>query len=319
MHIVIYGVGRSGTKAVQLYLSYLFAKRDGNVWINYEPYFWLDRKTKAVSFEGFYHHTHSPHFAQRADELPKRNIRFLNKLTRHSGNIVTKFIRGNGRINAINEIFRPDHTLVIIRDLYQVLHSVMKTEWDFWSVGWEYLLDWEAFVEEIRRKEIIENLDWCLPQIHDRMDQNAFYWYTMNVAALKSDKNYFWLHYRDINKIEEVARAIFNVQQLEEPFRSPKFSGEFLHRNYPLKSQEHTNFRSHILNQVLYKSQLFKNYGWFLASRDIGSSAHINKDYFLTEEKTIGTSIVIQKRDLYEYFIQDIEKRFDKVIQSRQG
>ena len=52
-HILIYGVGRSGTKAIQLYLSYLIALQEEKMWINYEPYFWLTRKTKAVNFEGF--------------------------------------------------------------------------------------------------------------------------------------------------------------------------------------------------------------------------------------------------------------------------
>ena len=40
MNIVVYGVGRSGTKAIQLYLAYMAAIRSGKVHINYEPYLW---------------------------------------------------------------------------------------------------------------------------------------------------------------------------------------------------------------------------------------------------------------------------------------
>ena len=52
MHISIYGVGRSGTKAIQLYLSYLLAQKHGQVWINFEPYFG-SIKTNFVNYEGF--------------------------------------------------------------------------------------------------------------------------------------------------------------------------------------------------------------------------------------------------------------------------
>jgi hypothetical protein len=318
MKILIYGVGRSGTKAVQLYLSYLIASMEGKVWINYEPFFWLDRKTKAVNFEGFFQNMRSPHFAQHASEFSKGNIRFLKKLANHQESSVTKFIRGNGRINAIAEVFQADSTIIIIRDLYEVLLSVMKTEWDFWSVGWDYKLSWDDFIQEVRTKEIVDNLDWCLGKIEDRIDQNAFYWYTMNLSALKSDKgNNHWIDYRKIGEIENVARNILNVKELAEPFRSAKFSGENLHLNYPLQSHESSGFYSHIMNQILYKMQFFKKYGWFIPPKNIGSLAHINKDYFLVEEKNRGTSVVIEKKDLHEFFNEDIRSRLEKKISEK--
>ena len=286
MHILIYGVGRSGTKAIQLYLSYLLALKEGKVWINYEPNFWLSRKTKAVNFEGFYYHTHEPHFAGNTAEFSRGNIRFLKKLCNHEGSIVTKFIRGNGRIGAINEILKPDHCIIIIRDLYQVLLSVMKTEWDFWSVGWEYQVSWENFIEEIRKKEVVENIDTFLDQIEDRIDQNAFYWYVMNLAALKANPpGAAWIDYGNIGEVENIARNIFGVKELPEPFRMKKFSGENLHKNYPLMSDERINFYTHVMNQVLYKTQLFKRYGLYIPPKVTGSMAKINKDYYLTEEK----------------------------------
>jgi len=315
MYILIYGVGRSGTKAVQLYLSYLIARQEGKVWINYEPYFWLDRKTKAVNFEGFYHNTHGPHFAQHASEFSKEHIRFLKKLANYPASTVTKFIRGNGRINAIAEVLEADHSIIIIRDLYEVLLSVMRTEWDFWSVGWDYLVSWNDFIEEVKRKNIVENLDWCLSQIEDRIDQNAFYWYTMNLAALRSgNQNIYWIDYKKINEIEAVGKHIFKTDELAEPFQSKKFSGDNLHLNYPLESIEHTSFYSHIVNQILYKMQLFKRYGWFIPPKETGSLAHINKDYFLIEEKNPGTKIVIEKRELFEFFNEDIKLRLDNIL-----
>jgi hypothetical protein len=318
MNILIYGVGRSGTKAIQLYLSYLIARNEGQVWINYEPYFWLNRKTKVVNFEGFYHNTNGPHFAERASEFSKGHIRFLKKLCSHNISTVTKFIRANGRINAIGEAYHADHSIIIIRDLYEVLLSVMRTEWDFWSVGWDYQVSWDDFIKEVREKNIVENLDWCLNEIVDRIDQNAFYWYTMNLSALKNDNGkHFWIDYRDIGEVENIAKSIFKTDELSEPFNSVKFSGENLHLNYPLESTEDTNFYSHISNQILYKMQLFKRYGWFLAPGNTGSMATINKNYYLVEEKSKGPSVVIQKRDIYEFFNEDIKSRLENVMSER--
>ena len=318
MHILIYGVGRSGTKAIQLYLSYLMALKEGNVWINYEPYFWLTRKTKAVNFEGFYHHTHGAHFAQRADEFSKSNIQFWKRLGEHKESIVTKTIRGNGRIGAINEILQPDHCLIIVRDLYEVLLSVMRMEWDFWSVGWEYQVSWEDFVDEVRKKDIVENPDWILNQIEDRIDMNAFYWYAMNLAALRANPaNAEWIDYRNINVVEDIAKQILGEGEVSESFRSKKFSGENLHRNYPLEGAEKINFYTHVLNQVLYKTQLFKRYSMYLAPKVTGSKAFVNTDYYLTEEKGKSAKIIIEKRDLFEFFNEDIRNRFNKVVEDK--
>jgi hypothetical protein len=318
MNLLIYGVGRSGTKAIQLYLSYLIARSEGKVWINYEPYFWLDRKTKVVNFEGFYHNTNGPHFALESSEFSKAHIRFLKKLSKHKVSTVTKFIRGNGRINAIGQVYPADHSIIIIRDLYEVLLSVMKTQWDFWSVGWDYQVNWDDFITEVRQKNIVDNLDWCLSEIVDRIDQNAFYWYTMNLSALKSDNGkHFWIDYSNIGEVENIAKEIFNTSELPESFRSRKFSGENLHRNYPLDSREDTNFYSNLVNQTLYKMQFSKRFGWYIPPRHTGSMAQINKDYYLQEEKTKGTSVIIEKRDIHEFFNEDIKSRLEKVMSAR--
>ena len=48
MKVNIYGVGRSGTKAVQLYIAYLLARKFVKVWVNYEPSHWKDRKANSL-------------------------------------------------------------------------------------------------------------------------------------------------------------------------------------------------------------------------------------------------------------------------------
>jgi hypothetical protein len=165
MNILIFGVGRSGTKAVQLYLSYLLSQKNGSAWINYEPYFWLNRKTVSINYEGLYHHSSSPHIATDPSQLSRRHRNFLQQLSNHKEDVITKFIRGNGRTRAIIPLIQPDHTFVIVRDLYQVLKSVLRTNWDFLSVGFEYKLNWENFMNEVRRSGLVERYDWCDSQI----------------------------------------------------------------------------------------------------------------------------------------------------------
>ncbi|MBP6335552.1 MAG: hypothetical protein KA444_08785, partial [Bacteroidia bacterium] len=255
MHITIFGVGRSGTKAVQLYLSYLMAQREKEVWINYEPYFWMDRFTKQINFEGYYQHSHSPHIIRSQQDLTKGHLNFLKKLSVPGKNATTKFIRGNGRMNAINQVIQPDHSIVIIRDLYQVLVSVLKTEWDFWSVGFQFTQSWESFVAEIRKSKIIDNFDWCLDQISDRLDQNAFYWYAMNKAVLQSRwADAYYINYANINRVEEIARILIDPN-VKENINDMLFTGDYIHENFPLQSVSRSTTLSDKFNNLLYQTK----------------------------------------------------------------
>lgn len=310
MHISIYGVGRSGTKAIQLYLSYLLAKKHGEVWINYEPYFWLDRKTTTLNYEGFYHHSTSPHLLSDSGKLSPGHLRFLKKLTRPNKTIVTKFIRGNGRINAINEVLKPDYNFIIVRDLYQVLISVLKTNWDFLSVGFEYRMSWDKFINEVKKSGIVDEFEWCIDRIYDRLDKNAFYWYVMNLAALQCTfKPTYFLDYKFISEIESIATEIIHPAE-SESIKNPILSGDYIHGDYPLLSAPSHNSRTELLNSALYKTQMIDKYGIYLPNKKIGSLAKINDEYQLIESSTSPqTKVIIEKKDLYEFFNEDIAKK----------
>lgn len=309
-NLAIYGVGRSGTKAVQLYLAYQLAATFGDVWINYEPYFWLDRKTFDLNYEGYYHHATAPHFTHSSKDFTAKHIRFLKRLTRHESPMVTKFIRGNGRIDAINEIIQPDLTIVVIRDLYEVLISLLKNNWDFWSIGFEYPISWNDFVEEVRQKELLDRFDWVMNRIHDRIDQNAFYWYSMNLAALRSrEKNIRFLPYRRIRETEDLAQE-FIPSKNRPAINEPRFSGDYIHSDFPLRSISPEHRRTSILNNLLYKAQLTNRYGILMPYRRMGSRAVINEDFQVIENLRLPqTDVHIEQKELFDFFNEDIVQK----------
>jgi hypothetical protein len=316
MKIHIYGIGRSGTKAVQLYLSYLVALKEGNVWINYEPYFWLDRYARIVNYEGLYYHFNSPHFLHDENQLTNGHRKFLQKFNHDGTSVVTKDIRANGRISALDSFLKPDYSFLIIRDLYEVLTSMLKREWDFFSVGWEYVLNWDNFVEEIKKAEIIDNLRWCLERINDRIDRNAFYWYVMNVAALKynSEKVYL-LRFREFQSLQETSKIIFGEHIPYENILSDKFHGENLHTNFPLYSEvPFLSSRRNMVNYLLYKTRVFARFNYFTSYKTIGTLATINhQPPEIKREEIIKTksALRIEKTELNEFFVESINRMMD--------
>jgi hypothetical protein len=310
MNIVIYGVGRSGTKAIQLYLAYHAAVRSGKVHINYEPYLWLNRKTRQLNYEGYLYNTTSPHFARSSSEFNKHHIRYIDRLVEGKNEVVTKFIRGNGRIKALNEILQPDETVIIIRDLYEVLVSLLRTEWNFWSVGFDFHVDWNKFIAEIRKKRIIDNLDWCLGQLDGLIDRNAFYWYVMNVAALENKgNNIHIIPYKQINAVNRLGKEIYKLDHMQNVSDSC-FNGELLHRNYPLTSNEPRMLVQDIFNSFLHKSKLSSKFKLVIKSRKIGSEAYINLAP-VQEKKPLAkpAGLTLERKDIFEFFNEDIANR----------
>ncbi|REJ82295.1 MAG: hypothetical protein DWQ44_08005 [Bacteroidetes bacterium] len=307
MHITIFGIGRSGTKAVQIYISYALAARNQKVWIHYEPYFWLDRKTEKICYEGYYHHFNSPHFIPAESKLSPAHRRYLLNLKKHRVDMVTKFIRGNGRIRAINSVLKPDLSIVIVRDIYEVLISIMKIEWDFWSVGMDYVQNWTKLIDEIRNINLVDNLDWYLDRIRDRIDKNAFYWYVMNkYALLHSDKSVIYLTYKNLKNIEALTRMLINPD-FNESIGDPKFSGDNMHLDYPLKSPDSSFSLTNAVNGFFHKMNLTPKLKMNLPTQDVGSLAEINKEFRIIEKKARGsTKLDIEKKEIYEMFNSEI-------------
>ena len=229
--------------------------------------------------------------------------------------VVTKFIRGNGRIRAINEIIAPDETVIIIRDLYEVLISLLRTEWNFWSVGFDFHVDWFKFVEEVRKKEIIDNIDWCLSQLNGLIDRNAFYWYVMNVAALNNQgNNLHIISYGDIDAINSLGKEFYKLDHMQQ-VSDPCFNGELLHKNYPLTSNESRMLLQDIINSFLHKSKISSKFNFVIKTNQLGSEAQINLAPLNENKRTIKpVGISMEKKDIFEFFNEDIKKRINAVV-----
>ena len=180
--INIFGVGRSGTKAIQLWLAYLLIQKFGKIKLVYEPFLYKNRFLEA-NFTGKLIHKYTPLFLddKNCHEAPEYFSMFCKSISGKEPTIA-KFIRGNGRINTINEITNPDFSVLIIRDLYNVLESISLQTWNLVENRYE----WERLANftEKRYPELRDsNFDWR--KAANSMVKNAIYWFTMNMYALE--------------------------------------------------------------------------------------------------------------------------------------
>lgn len=270
MKINIFGVGRSGTKAVQSYLSYQLAKTYGKVWINYEPFYYYSR-LGPINFNSFWKHYYLPHFIHKSYVPSLKYERFLKKLIQHPKvPIVTKFIRGNGRIGLINKVTNPDITIVIVRDLYQTISSVLGETWDYYRLG---ALDgfplgridyFEKIYTNFKGLEIntnkyidkiaIENINSS-----NRVIKNSLYWYWMNKYVLSIDlKNVLYINYDELNLLPQYLSVQYPDTFPEyEPITANKFTGSLFQSNTVLqvnKSKLKTRKYLNHINEILFYS-----------------------------------------------------------------
>ena len=178
MRINVFGVGRSGTKAVQLYLALALLQRHERIGLNYEPFLWQNHLIRHFSVQGIREHERLPLF-MTADESSVTESPFVRQLAFYEHG-VTKFIGGNGRIAMIKRLMRPDATTFVIRDIYEVLQSVMQRAWDFLGRGLPRRHDWARLVTETQTK--FPSIE--IPSSPSRQDCNAFFWYVSNKIAI---------------------------------------------------------------------------------------------------------------------------------------
>lgn len=317
MKINIFGVGRSGTKAIQLYFSYLIAKKFGNVWINYEPYFWKDRLLSNRCYEGIYHHINSPLFITSKYEVRKLHKLYLKRLVNNKKHVISKFIRACGRVKLINKVLKPDYTIIIIRDLYEVLDSILVKNWDLLGNNLNYSFyvrnDWDKLKKEVRNKKIINDFVHIQNRIKNKMDMNAFYWYVMNIALLKiKDKNTFFVKYDNLSRIKKIGKSI-GLDKNKEIFR-----GYHLHNNYILEGNNLSSSQiKRILNLLFLQSPLLSRFKIILPEKS-GSRAKINHKYKLKLQDNkitkIKSKINIPINEVYEYMNNKVNEKLEKIM-----
>lgn len=207
MIINIFGVGRSGTKAIQVYLAYILAKKFNNVWVNYEPYFWLNRKILHRNYAGIYFDINDNFFPNKISEISNKHVEFLKHLISQNPVSVNKFIRGHGRISKINDIIKPDYTIAVIRDIQGILNSLSKTGFHLFKIGkYSQLNFFNKQISDFRKSYLFNNKhDMLIKHVKTDLQKNALIWYLYNLSLLNYNES-FIVDFKNIENIESFAK-----------------------------------------------------------------------------------------------------------------
>lgn len=224
--IHIYGFGRSGTKAVQLWLAFALARRAGRVCVQYEPLEYSTRKL-VPSPAGRRAHQQTPIVCAPTDHVVALE-RFCKRL-RSDIPTVCKFVRGNGRIRQIDTALRPDLSILLVRDVRAVVRSIAAAPWSLMGPS-----DWHRIVQQARiRHPFLQDAGW-LEQDSGREVRNAVYWYLANEAALASHRGPQVVRYGDWEHLREIALPVMPELNEAPDLADPRFAGDQIHRDNPL-------------------------------------------------------------------------------------
>jgi len=183
--ISIYGVGRSGTKLTQLVTCMALARQYQMCDLSYEPFYWANRHCTQISLPGIREHGRLPLFLTEAAAQALDSPYLRAKTRRRDGvPLVTKFIRGNGRIRLIDRLAAPDVSVFVFRPVVSVLDSIRRCRFDLLGEGQEYPSDQPRLVEEIRHNSELAVSASFLDRCVSTEDLNALWWLVMNEAAL---------------------------------------------------------------------------------------------------------------------------------------
>lgn len=199
--VCIHGVGRSGTKIVQLAACLGFAREYGRCDVVYEPFHWADRRCTVVSEPGVREHQRLPLFLSRGEEATGES-RFLGAVLAARGGvpIVAKFIRGLGRIGLIDRLVPPHRTIVVIRPLSGVLQSLRRCPFDLLGRGQAYPSDAARLRAEIVASPAFPASRAFVGRCESDEETNALWWLSMNEAAIAS-----------IRRLREAGRPVLLV------------------------------------------------------------------------------------------------------------
>lgn len=221
-------MGRSGTKAVQLFVCKLLLEKYDQVKINYEPYFWKSRMGDYY-YEGIHHHINTPLFSRKAEILNHQHRDFLHLLMNAAPQtpVVTKFIRATGRMDQINTLTKPNLIIVVVRDLMEVLNSIQRQSWNFYHIGAPIIDNFEVNFEDdliaYARSISSQYSDIVLEDFeifHSDLMKNALFWYLSNWQMLNSSNDFILLEYQNLSVKEDFLKEKLSVQHSKLRFES---------------------------------------------------------------------------------------------------
>ena len=189
--ILIFGVGRSGTTAIyNLLQDILLDNYSDDVDFVYEPFFWNRHtfnkrysdykddftKTSSLSLEGIITDRTVPLFMGEKFDNQIIEHDYLRSIVEpfSKKNVLTKFIRANGRISLFRKIAPKAKVLFVIRNPLDVVNSAINM-FDFF--GGDFLpSDLDRFKKEVKKTPMYNK-----EITFGSREENTFaYWYYMN-------------------------------------------------------------------------------------------------------------------------------------------
>ena len=196
MKVNIFGVARSGTTALYSLVQEIMLDNHKKIDFIYEPFLWdkdvfNDRYANkshnfkymhSLSFEGIVNHLQLPLFIRETDEYVDNS--YISKLLEPANsrkNILTKFVRTNGRYNLIQKACPECKSIIVIRNPVDTINSVVNS---FSFYGGEFHRDdFSRFINEINEL-YTDNLNINVSQ--DMVEKEGLYWYYMTRFILET-------------------------------------------------------------------------------------------------------------------------------------
>lgn len=313
----VFGVGRSGTTGIQLYLSYLFSEQYDKVRVNSEPYIWQTRKGP-LSFYGQEIFLKSPIVAEPDINLSEKHNEYLKSLSDESKTpVVNKFIRGNGIIEQINLVTKPDISILVYRDIYQVLSSLKKYTWEYTDIYNNYLSKekasfWLLFLSKPYVQKVLKDYNLTPDSISCNAEiRNAFFWFVNNLKALSCRlDNIYHVPFNEISVLEKLVAANGFTQNY--PMKSKLFFGDNLNKDCTIvdvntQKKNYKRVLTELDSFCFFLNQRF-NFHLPMLLRECGSIVRKTPGSEVTEVVHRPTSKTIYKSEDFDSLINEFRE-----------
>ncbi|WP_251951876.1 hypothetical protein [Salinibacter ruber] len=321
--VSIFSVGRSESKALQLYVSVGLANKFEKVWVSYEP-FKYGEKSLGVTSYGSYMDQHLPKLVNCLNEREKEHLDNFVRGIDSDYATVSKFIRAGGRSRHIIDRINVDVVFLLVRDIYGVVKSIIRRTWNLAE-------DWDRLCSEARGQyPLIESY---LQAGTDKLLQSSIYWYIMNARMIedlgKSDCNVRLIRFKDIVNLEEVCRSA-GLPTPPNDIGGHLLRGKRIHSESPLTTVTPEKHTGACLRQKI-PATIWRQVP-SLAPRQNGSLCALNydaEDQSLDhqEKRTPNLEVTVERHSLLDTLRSKISSRLAKffgfglddpvVIQSR--
>jgi len=202
--VLVIGVGRSGTKIVQMLVAYIIADQWGNMNFNYEPLLFENYQLKKINSYGISVHKSLPLLLTIPYKMSLNQRRFFSQFGNIKGvNSVTKFIRTAGRLPFIQNFYRNADIIFVYRHPVGVVNSILNLGFSLLGPP-HYESDFPRLIEEAKSQRIISQ--WQIDMVKSyKWGKEAINWYVLNKKAAGdlADCNAFVLSFDHLVKDRE--------------------------------------------------------------------------------------------------------------------